>query len=101
MKLYAKTTSERASKGQGGNDFLDINITNDKKELLAYVRVIPVEDGIPLIYFTVVKYHAFLVKDRGVFDEVERKQTKGKKQKDEIRQQLKDDREKDAFNAGL
>ena len=26
MKLYATTTSERASKGQGGNDFLNINI---------------------------------------------------------------------------
>jgi hypothetical protein len=24
MKLYATTTSERASKGQGGNDFLEI-----------------------------------------------------------------------------
>ncbi len=30
MKLYATTTSERASKGQGGNDFLrsDIYITD-------------------------------------------------------------------------
>lgn len=26
MKLYATTTSERASKGQGGNDFLSIKI---------------------------------------------------------------------------
>lgn len=26
MKLYATTKSERASKGQGGNDFLDIDI---------------------------------------------------------------------------
>lgn len=26
MKLYAKVTSERASKGQGGNDYLDIDL---------------------------------------------------------------------------
>ena len=26
MKLYATTTSERASKGQGGNKYLDIDI---------------------------------------------------------------------------
>jgi hypothetical protein len=26
MKLYATTTTERASKGQGGNDFLNIEI---------------------------------------------------------------------------
>lgn len=27
MKLYATTTSERASKGQGGNNFLDIELS--------------------------------------------------------------------------
>lgn len=27
MKLYATTTSERASKGQGGNEFLNIELT--------------------------------------------------------------------------
>ena len=26
MKLYATTTSERASKGQGGNDYLNIDL---------------------------------------------------------------------------
>lgn len=30
MKLYANATSERASKGQGGNDFLTINIQAGK-----------------------------------------------------------------------
>ena len=34
MKLYATTTSERASKGQGGNDFIDALITLDKKEIV-------------------------------------------------------------------
>ena len=32
MKLYATTTSERASKGQGGNQFLDISLYYGKKE---------------------------------------------------------------------
>lgn len=27
MKLYATVTSERASKGQGGNQFIDIDLT--------------------------------------------------------------------------
>lgn len=42
MKLYAKTTSERASKGQGGNDYLDIQITvGNKKDpfTLGQIRV--------------------------------------------------------------
>ena len=30
MKLYASVTSERATKGQGGNDFLTIEITAEK-----------------------------------------------------------------------
>ena len=38
MKLYAKTTSERASKGQGG-EYLDIEITNENKDLIFTVKV--------------------------------------------------------------
>lgn len=33
MKLYATTTSERASKGQGGNDFLKISLQRDREKL--------------------------------------------------------------------
>lgn len=32
MKLYATTTSERASKGQGGNEYLVIDIKNEKQQ---------------------------------------------------------------------
>lgn len=34
MKLYATVTSERATKGQGGNDYLDIrlSVSNDRIE---------------------------------------------------------------------
>ena len=42
MKLYATTTSERASKGQGGNKYLDIEILVGNKNnpyTLAKLRV--------------------------------------------------------------
>jgi hypothetical protein len=41
MKLYATTTSERASKGQGGNDKLEIEITGENKLPLAFITVLP------------------------------------------------------------
>ena len=48
MKLYATVTSERASKGQGGNDFLDIVLfygdAKNSKEL-ATISVKPVSGG--------------------------------------------------------
>lgn len=39
MKLYATTTSERASKGQGGNEFLDIKIYSENQEEIASVYI--------------------------------------------------------------
>jgi len=48
MKLYATTTSERASKSQGGNDFLDIKlIVGDKSNQIevGIVRLQTVEGG--------------------------------------------------------
>jgi len=41
MKLYATTTSERATKGQGGNEFLDIMIEVEDLErtVLTFLRV--------------------------------------------------------------
>lgn len=35
MKLYATATSERASKGQGGNDYIDIDLQGEGGELVA------------------------------------------------------------------
>lgn len=38
MKLYATTTSERASKGQGGNEYLDIEIkVDDRNSPIGYI----------------------------------------------------------------
>ncbi len=48
MKLYATVTSERASKGQGGNDYLDIDIfcgTTANSVTLARLTVRPSETG--------------------------------------------------------
>lgn len=41
MKLYATTTSERARKGQGGNEYLRIEIMNGQGERLANITVEP------------------------------------------------------------
>ena len=43
MKLYATTTSERASKGQGG-DYLEIAITEESKQPLWQVSVLDDEE---------------------------------------------------------
>lgn len=40
MKLYAKTTSERASKGQGGQ-WLKIEVLNEYKKLLGIINIFP------------------------------------------------------------
>lgn len=40
MKLYATTTSERASKGQGGNDYLHIDIINENRQPLATIDIV-------------------------------------------------------------
>lgn len=39
MKLYATITSERATKGQGGNKQLEIEIMGENKEVIARLRV--------------------------------------------------------------
>ncbi len=62
MKLYATTTSERASKGQGGNKFLRINLTvgsesnriNAGTIELNYIKLdglLNTHDGVELLYY--------------------------------------------------
>lgn len=41
MKLYATTTSERASKGQGGNEFIDIVIFDSQQKPLTKITMKP------------------------------------------------------------
>ena len=45
MKLYSTTTSERASKGQGGNQFLSIDINDELNQVIAHIYVKDLENG--------------------------------------------------------
>jgi len=44
MQIYATTTTERASKGQGGNDFLEINVTDANKNTILELEITPKGD---------------------------------------------------------
>lgn len=41
MKLYATVASERATKGQGGNKYLDIVVTNENSEIICLLSMYP------------------------------------------------------------
>ena len=79
MKLYATTTSERASKGQGGNDQLEIDI-------FVYDRMNP-------RYHITVTKDEFIVTERGYNQErmfashkdIREQEEKGEKKKDECK----------------
>jgi len=71
MRLYAKTTSDRASKGQGGNEFINIDLfIGDAKN--------PVPAG--SVYFRIEK-DEYVVSYNDI--ELYRQKIKGKRQKGE------------------
>jgi hypothetical protein len=80
MKLYATTTSERASKGQGGNEFLTIEIKAEGFEgiptraNLYRISISKQENG--GLYAELLKYsnHEIIV-----LDNIKGKRQKGKK----------------------
>lgn len=43
MKLYGSIKSERAEEGQGGNEFLEIKITDEKRQEIAFIKITPGE----------------------------------------------------------
>ncbi len=43
MKMYATIQSERATKGQGGNEYLKIIVRNEKQQCIAYLTFKPDE----------------------------------------------------------
>ena len=46
MKLYATTTSERATKGQGGNKFIDISLSvGSAKDSKPIARIVLASEG--------------------------------------------------------
>jgi hypothetical protein len=80
MKLYATVTSERATKGQGGNKYLAIEIEAEKLEGIPtrtniYRLSLEVNDG--RLYATLLDYSTGQTQDLIYF----RPAPKGKKQK--------------------
>ena len=77
MKLYATTTSERASKGQGGNEYLDIFIYTTSKEKPSHRLQVWSDDGLGKINVSFKKQIGDIFKEL-VSDKI---YTKGEKQK--------------------
>lgn len=74
MKLYATVTSERASKGQGGNEYIDIDLMGAEGVILGkFVFMVDANDS--------KKY--ILVEDNNYHNERLEVKTKGEKQKGE------------------
>ena len=82
MKLYATITSERASKGQGGNERLTIDIMNEEQKIIAYLHAIPT-DGKPVLGFFPSIKDVYVVTSHEEFRAITEQQRKGKKQKGE------------------
>lgn len=89
MKLYTTVQAQKlqdgkiitVKKSQGSNTELNINITNEKGWLLAYIQVLERKGQLPMVYFVPIIQHAYEVRsplERDAIVEIE----KGKKQKD-------------------
>lgn len=61
MKLYAKTISERASKGQGGNEYIEVQITDENEKGIYSLIIMPHQEG----YLILDNFHAFVQKRHG------------------------------------
>lgn len=88
MRLYATVTSERASKGQGGNDFLEIAIKAFDRETVVgdiLVQVVDDADGKPtqyLISWRAIEDSGYTILKEGHETEGTIQRIKGEKQKD-------------------
>lgn len=97
MKLYATTTSERASKGQGGNDFLEINITDENGRNIYHLSILPLFNGD--VAFLPSDSTPYFIKKQGggyladkdqhqvLVQMLARRKSKGKRQKGECQHQ--------------
>lgn len=81
MKLYATTTSERATKGQGGNKYLDITILDGDK--LKPRKTVKIDVWIDNSGHTMLKYEDCMG-NRIYHDITLETAEKGNKQKGEI-----------------
>jgi hypothetical protein len=86
MRLYATTTSERASKGQGG-EWLDIIIYNEDKEPAIGIKVISnATGGVRATIFRDMRYSQIIVDDKtGFIEDASKYNQKGEKKKDYCR----------------
>jgi len=79
MKLYAKVESERASKGQGGNEKIAIKITDEKKQTIAWVSInTKLINGLYRLRIDYDRYTTDIL--RIPWDDWNKKQRRGKKQ---------------------
>ncbi len=84
MKLYATVTSERATKGQGG-EYLDIEIMGQGKLVIARALVrTSQEHGYTIDVYPVAYPDLLKIDVRGHGYRLKRIETKGKKQKSEL-----------------
>lgn len=83
MKLYATTTSERAEKGQGGNEYLQIKVLDDNKKSVILLSIKPKNDSIGELIDVRISWaeHIYINGHHGLDAEIT---TKGKKQKGKI-----------------
>lgn len=84
MKLYATTTSERASKGQGGNRYLKTVFTIDKQEdeqLNVNMRVR--DDDNNIVDILIVRHNHIDKSKTIIYQDKFQIRTKGKNQKGE------------------
>lgn len=50
MKLYCTVASERATKGQGGNKFISIDIGDENKEIIRSMSILPHDEGFLILW---------------------------------------------------
>lgn len=89
MKLFSTSTSERASKSQGGNLYIETVINDEHKKVIYDVSFVPLPDGDTLV----IEHHGKCAEVRkkqggGYFYDYEKaisilNEQKGKKKKDD------------------
>ena len=74
MKLYATVTSERATKGQGGNEFINIELKDEKQNVICLIGYIEIAIGC---------YELSVINKKPNNLSIEIEETKGEKKKGE------------------
>lgn len=83
MKIYATVASERAKKGQGGNEYLKIIVRNEKQQCIAYLTFKP-SGTCEISVIKDIKTIFERVEWIGTDDDTKGEKQKGEKQKDKF-----------------